>query len=76
MSYLLGVPMVLRYTSPQAPLQPLEVVKWPFDKTALDTIGPLPKSMAGFQFILRIIDYATCYPEVVLMKTVTAPKGG
>lgn len=32
-----------------------------------DLVGPLPKSGQGHEYILVIVDYATCYPEAVLL---------
>lgn len=57
---------------PRAALQPLLVVEK--HKMALSVTDPFPKSSAGYQFILVMMDYATCYPEVIPMKTVTVPK--
>ena len=37
----------------------------------MDIIGPLPKSSRGHRYILVILDYATCYPEVVPLQTAT-----
>ncbi len=54
------------------PLIPLPVVGEPFDLTAMDIVGPLPRSRARHRYILVICDYATRYPEAVLMKSIDA----
>ena len=36
---------------------------------AMDQVGPLAKSNQGHQYILVILDYATKYPEAILMCT-------
>lgn len=67
--------MVLRLPTPSGPdATPLEIVTQPFDKIALEVISPLPKSVAGYQFILIIVNYTTCYPDAIPMKVATAPK--
>ena len=48
---------------PKAPLVPLPVVSTPFQKIAMDIVGPLPRSRSGCRYILVICDYATRYPE-------------
>uniref|UniRef100_K7EX43 Gypsy retrotransposon integrase-like protein 1 n=1 Tax=Pelodiscus sinensis TaxID=13735 RepID=K7EX43_PELSI len=57
---------------PKAPLVPLPVVEVPFDRVALDLVGPLERSRRGHQYIMVIIDYATRYPEAVPLKNTTA----
>ncbi|XP_075777530.1 uncharacterized protein LOC142827202 [Pelodiscus sinensis] len=57
---------------PKAPLVPLPVVEVPFDRVALDLVGPLERSRRGHQYILVIIDYATRYPEAVPLKNTLA----
>nr|XP_025037655.1 uncharacterized protein LOC112544857 [Pelodiscus sinensis] len=58
---------------PPAPLVPLPVVGTPFERVALDLVGPLEKSGRGHSYILVIIDYATRCPEAVALKRATAP---
>lgn len=53
--------------SPEAPwarLQPMLMVD-PLLWIALDVVGLLPKSLAGYQFLLVIIDYATWFPNAI-----------
>ncbi|XP_075779191.1 uncharacterized protein LOC142827431 [Pelodiscus sinensis] len=58
---------------PVAPLVPLPVVGTPFERVALDLVGPLEPSRAGHRFILVVVDYATRYPEAVPLRNVKAP---
>lgn len=44
----------------------------PFDRIAVDIVGPLMKSSAGYQYILVMIDYATRYPEAVPLRLAAA----
>ena len=57
---------------PRAPLIPLPVISQPFERIAMDIVGPLTKSSRGNHFVLVVGDYATCYPEAVPMKHVDA----
>lgn len=47
----------------RAPLHPLPVISSPFQRIAMDIVGPLEKSSTGHQYILVVSDYATRYPE-------------
>nr|XP_014426932.1 protein NYNRIN-like [Pelodiscus sinensis] len=58
---------------PPAPLVPLPVVGTPFERVALNLVGPLEKSGRGHSYILVIVDYATRCPEAVPLKRATAP---
>ena len=53
---------------------PLPVVGVPFQRIAMDIVGPLPRTQRGNRFILVISDYATRYPEAIPLKGVTAAK--
>lgn len=44
----------------------------PFDRIAMDIVGPLPKSTRGYQYILVLCDYATKFPEAIPLRTITA----
>lgn len=44
---------------PPAPLVPLPVVDVPFERIAMDIIGPLPRSTSRNRYVLVICDYAT-----------------
>ena len=39
---------------------------------AMDIIGPLPKSKKGNRYLLVICDYATPYPEAILLCSIDA----
>ncbi|KAI5614553.1 hypothetical protein C0J50_11136, partial [Silurus asotus] len=56
------------------PLQPLPVISVPFQRIAMDIVGPLEKSSTGYQYILVISDYATRYPEAFPLRSITTPK--
>ncbi|XP_064418480.1 uncharacterized protein LOC135358762 [Latimeria chalumnae] len=47
----------------RAPLVPLPIIETPFERIAMDLVGPVEKSARGYQHILVIVDYATRYPE-------------
>ena len=55
-----------------APLIPLPVISQPFERIAMDIVGPLPKSNHGNRFVLVICDYATRYPEAVPLRYIDA----
>ena len=67
---------ICQKTSPvkphRAPLIPLTIVDEPFQKVAMDIVGPLPRSGSGNKYILVVCDYATGYPEAVPMESVDA----
>jgi transposase InsO family protein len=44
----------------------------PFDRIAMDIVGPLPKSRKGNRYILVVCDYATRYPEAIPLRTIEA----
>ena len=56
-------------SAPCAPLSPLPVIAVPFDRVAMDFIGPLPRTPRGARYLLVIMDYATRYPEAVPLRT-------
>ena len=51
-----------------APMIPLPVISEPFQRVAMDIVGPLLKSCSGNRYILVMCDYATRYPEAVPLK--------
>ena len=57
---------------PRAPLRPLPLVEAPFDRIGMDIIGPLERSAHGYRFVLVLIDYATLYPEAILLRNISA----
>ena len=55
-----------------APLISLPIVEEPFQRFAMDIVGPLPRSRSGIRYILVICDYATRYLEAVPLKSIDA----
>ena len=55
---------------PRAPLISIQPMEEPFQRVAMDIVGPLNKSGRGHKFILVLCDYATKYAEAVPLKTV------
>ena len=56
----------------KVPLVPLPVMTVPFDRVAMDIVGPLPRSRAGNRYILVFCDYGTRYPEAVPLRNIDA----
>ena len=55
----------------KAPDQSVPWVHIPFDKVAIDLIGPLhPVTNRGKRYILTVVDYATRYPEAVPLEKI------
>lgn len=50
-----------------APLQVFQEVASPFERTAMDIMGPLPTSSEGNRYILVFIDHLTRYAEAIAM---------
>ncbi len=46
---------------------PLPCISTPFERIALDIIGPLPRNRSGNRYVLVICDYGTRYPEAKLI---------
>ena len=59
--------------TPKAPMTPMPIISTPFQRIAIDLVGKIsPPSNSGHQFILTIIDYATCFLEAVPLKEITS----
>ena len=56
-----------------APMLSLLIMGEPFERIAMDVVGPLPKSKQGHRYILVACDYATRHPEAISLKKFTAP---
>ena len=56
----------------KAPLIPLPIMTVPFERIAMDIVGPLPRSRSGKRYVLVICDYATRYPEAIPLRTIDA----
>lgn len=57
---------------PKAPMIPLPVVSEPFQRVAMDIVGPLPRSHAGNRYVLVVCDYATRNPEAMALRNIDA----
>ena len=65
------VMFVARGSVPQAPLGDMSLVDQPFKRVAIDLVGAIaPASDKGHRYILTLVDYATRYPEAVLLKNI------
>ena len=51
---------------------PMPIIETPFNRLALDIVGPLPKTNRGHRYNLVLVDYATRYPEALPLRTPTA----
>ncbi|KAJ8401836.1 hypothetical protein AAFF_G00378070 [Aldrovandia affinis] len=58
----------------RAPLHPLPVIGTPFQRIAMDIVGPLEKSSSGHEFILVVCDYATHFPEAFPLRSTKTPQ--
>ena len=56
----------------KVPLDLLPVMQEPFERIAMDIVGPLPRSKRGNQYILAACNYATRYPEAMAMRKIDA----
>ena len=54
------------------PMQIIPTVATPWQKLALDIVGPLHRSKKGNKYVLTIVDFATRYAEAIPMKKITA----
>ena len=43
----------------------LPIMGEPFERIAMDIVGPLPRSKSGHKYILVLCDYTTKYPEAI-----------
>ena len=54
---------------PKLPLGKMEMVKTPFEKVAIDIIGPLSETNKKNNYILTLVDFSTRWPEAVPLKS-------
>lgn len=52
----------------------MPVITTPFKRIAMDIVGPLEKSSAGYHYILVVCDYATRFPEAFPLRSISTPK--
>jgi len=58
---------------PNVPLEKMPIVDTPFDRVAVDILGPIsPATERGNRHILTTVDYATSYSEAVELKDIQA----
>lgn len=57
----------------KAPLTPLPPAVRPFERLAVDCVGPLPKSRSGNKYLVVFSDYLTRWPEVYCTPSIEAP---
>ena len=55
-----------------APLISLPIIEEPFQRIAMDIVGPLPRSRSGKRYVLVVCDYATRYPEAIPLHSIDA----
>ena len=54
---------------PKVPLEKMPLINKPFKRVAIDLVGPIgPPSEDGHRYILTLVDFATRYPQAVLLK--------
>ena len=58
----------------RAEMIPMPPIEKPFQRIAMDIVGPLPRSRAGNKYILTICDYATHYPEAIPLPSTEAER--
>ena len=59
----------------KAPLQKMPLIGVPFDRVAMDLVGPIhPASGSGNRYILTVVDYATRYPEAVALPSIESER--
>lgn len=56
----------------KAPLIPLPVIEEPFQRLAVDIVGPLKRTKKGHKWILTIMDFSTRYPEAIPLRRTDA----
>jgi len=58
---------------PPVPLVTMPLIGMPFEKVAIDLVGPLaPPSEQGHRYILTLVDLATRFPEAVPLKDISS----
>ena len=54
----------------KAPLVSLPVISTPFDRIAIDVVGPLPITDRKNRYILTVMDFTTRYPEAFPLRRI------
>lgn len=55
-------------------LIPLPIIETPFERIAMDMVGPIPKLARGHDYILVVIDFATCYPKAIPLRNMSTKR--
>ena len=55
-----------------ATIQSMPILTEPFEKMAMDIVGPFPRSRRGFKHLLTTICLASKYPDVVPISDISA----
>lgn len=50
----------------------MPIIEVPFERIGIDLVGPLLKTKSDFEYVLVVVDYATCYPKVVPLRNTLA----
>ncbi len=58
----------------QAEMICMPIIPSPFQRIAMDVVGPLPRSRSGNKYVLTICDYATRYPEAIALPNIKASR--
>lgn len=61
-----------RGTQVKAEMIPMPIISKPFQRIAMDIVGPIDRSRSGNKYILTICDYATRYPEAIPLPSTEA----
>ena len=56
----------------KAPMMEVPVLAVPFEKVAIDLVGPFERAKSGHRFVLTCIDLASRYPEAIPLRAATA----
>lgn len=56
----------------KAPLMPLPIISEPFQRIAVDIVGPLRRTKRGNKYILTLMDFTTRYPEAIPLRKIDA----
>ena len=57
-------------TIPKAQLQPIPAFDEPFSRILIDSVGPLPRTKSGNEYLLTIMCTSTRFPEAVRLRNI------
>ena len=57
-------------TIPKAHLQPIPAFDEPFSRIIIDSVGPLPKTKSGHEYLLTIMCASTRFPEAIPLRNI------